>query len=144
MYIPLFPFNPPFFKCLDAFWVQGPLISPKGPLAYKQVFLPLIFGGIRLIPTSTITLVAYLRSWAFIPSIIVTRFMVNQCPFLLEALMWIDNNTFHLQQHLNATCDFLPPLTQAYMSPSFWRTHWKPNGSSSRFHFGTFAPSYPF
>jgi hypothetical protein len=43
--------------------------------------------------------------------------MVNQCPFLLEALMRINNNIFHFQQHLNATCDFLPPLAQACLPP---------------------------
>jgi hypothetical protein len=43
--------------------------------------------------------------------------MVNQHPFLLEALTRIDNNTFHFQQHLNATCDFLPPLARACLPP---------------------------
>jgi hypothetical protein len=44
--------------------------------------------------------------------------MVDQCPFLLEALAQVDNNTFPFQQHLKATCDFLLPLTCACL-PSF-------------------------
>jgi hypothetical protein len=39
--------------------------------------------------------------------------MVNQCPFLFEALMQVNNNTFPFQQHLNATCDLLPPPTSS-------------------------------
>jgi hypothetical protein len=35
--------------------------------------------------------------------------MVDQCPFLLEALTRISNNTFHFQQHFKVTCDLLPP-----------------------------------
>jgi hypothetical protein len=61
--------------------------SPKGPLVCKQASLPIIFSGVGLISTSTITPTIYLRSWAFLISIIATRFMVNQHPFLLEALI---------------------------------------------------------
>ncbi len=78
----------------------------EGPLACKQVFLPITFGGIGLIPTTTIALSAYLRSWALVASIIAIRFMVYQHPFLLEALAQVDNNTFPFQ-HLKTTCDFL-------------------------------------
>jgi hypothetical protein len=52
------------------------------------------FGGIEFIPMGTITLTAYLGSWAFVISIIVVRFMVDQCPFLIEALAQVDNFTF--------------------------------------------------
>jgi hypothetical protein len=47
-------------------------------------------------------------------SIITTKFMVNQCLFLFEALAWIDNNIFPFQQQLKAACDFLLPPTRAY------------------------------
>jgi hypothetical protein len=43
--------------------------------------------------------------------------MVDQHFFLLEALAWIDNNTFPFQQHLKATCDLLPPPTHACLLP---------------------------
>ncbi len=43
--------------------------------------------------------------------------MVDQCLFLLEALAWVDNNTFPFQQHLKATCDLLPPSTCACLPP---------------------------
>ncbi len=58
---------------------------------------------------ATIAPLTYLRSWAFVASIIATRFMVDQCPFLLEALTLVDNNTFLFQQHFKAACDLLPP-----------------------------------
>jgi hypothetical protein len=60
--------------------------NPKGPLALKQVFLPITFDGIELISIATITPTTYLGSWALVASIMVVRFMVDQHPFLLEAL----------------------------------------------------------
>ncbi len=50
-------------------------------------------------------------------SVIVARFMVDQCPVLLEALAQVDNNTFPFQQHLKAACDLLPPLTHVCLPP---------------------------
>jgi hypothetical protein len=72
--------------------------SPKRPLAHKQAFLPIIFDGVKFISTSTIIPTTYLRNWAFVISIVVARFMVDQCPFILEALTQVDNNT--LKQHV--------------------------------------------
>jgi hypothetical protein len=60
--------------------------NPKITLAHKQTFLPITFGSIRFIPINIIALVAYLGNWAFVTSIIVVRFMVDQHPFLFEAL----------------------------------------------------------
>jgi hypothetical protein len=73
--------------------------SPEGHLTHKQVFLPITLSGIDLIPTSTITPTTYLRNWALVALIIAVRFMVDQCPFLFEALMQVNNNTFPFQQH---------------------------------------------
>jgi hypothetical protein len=61
----------------------------------------------------TITPIAYLKNWALVTPIIVTRFMVDQCPFLLEALAQVDNNTFPSQQHFKVRYDLLPPLACA-------------------------------
>jgi hypothetical protein len=36
--------------------------------------------------------------------------MVDQRPFLLEALAQVDNNTFPFHQHLKVACDFLSTL----------------------------------
>jgi len=47
------------------------------------------------------------------------------------------------QQHLKATCDLFTTPSLC-MSFSIWTTHWAPNGSISRFHLGTFTPSYLF
>jgi hypothetical protein len=35
--------------------------------------------------------------------------MVDQCPFLLEALTQVNNTTFVFQQHFKVTCDLLFP-----------------------------------
>jgi hypothetical protein len=43
--------------------------------------------------------------------------MVDQHPFLLEALTWVNNNTFPFQQHFKATCDVQPPPTYACLPP---------------------------
>jgi hypothetical protein len=91
--------------------------SPKGPLARKQVFLAITLGGIDFILTSTIAPIAYLGSWAFVTSIIVARFMVDPCPFLFEALVRVNNNTFPFQQHLKEACDLLPCLAWMCLPP---------------------------
>jgi hypothetical protein len=92
----------------------GSFNNPKKPLAYKQVFFPINFGGFGFISTTTIALVAYLGSWAFVASIIVSRFMVDQRPFLFEALTQVNNNNFLFQQHFKVACDLLPPPIRSY------------------------------
>jgi hypothetical protein len=64
----------------------GSFDSLEGPLIHKQTSLPITFSGVGLILTSTITLVAYLGSRALVVFVIATRFMVDQHPFLFEAL----------------------------------------------------------
>jgi hypothetical protein len=66
----------------------------KGFLAHKQASFSITFGGISLLSTSTIAPTTYLGNWAFITSIIATKFMVDQCPFIFETLVQVDNNTF--------------------------------------------------
>jgi hypothetical protein len=61
--------------------------NPKGPLIHKQNSLPVTFSGVRLILISIIAPTTYLVNWAFITSIIDVKFMVDQRPFLLEALV---------------------------------------------------------
>jgi hypothetical protein len=91
--------------------------SPKGFLVHKQASPPIVFGGIGFIPTTAIALTDYLGSWAFVASIIVVRFMVNQRPFPHKALTRVNNNTFYFQQHFKVTCDLLPPLPRAIFLP---------------------------
>jgi hypothetical protein len=55
----------------------GSFDSPKGLIAHKQVPLPITFYGIKFILIVTIAQVIYLKSWAFVASIIVVRFMVD-------------------------------------------------------------------
>jgi hypothetical protein len=72
--------------------VFGHLLGPtsfdslKRPLNCKQAFLPITFGGIGFIPTTIIALTTYLGNWALVVSIIIVKFMVDQCFFLLKAL----------------------------------------------------------
>jgi hypothetical protein len=83
-----------FHKMFGHLLGLGSFDSLEGPLVHKQVSLPITFGGIKLISTSTITPTTYLKSWALVASVITIRFMVDQCPFLLEALARVDNNAF--------------------------------------------------
>jgi hypothetical protein len=50
-------------------------------LTRKQAFFAITFGGIRLIPTTTITRATYLGNWPFVVLIIDVKFMVDQHPF---------------------------------------------------------------
>jgi len=123
--------TPPFltftksFAYFDSFLLQvfehllGPRYfnSPKWPLAYKQTYFPIVFSDIGFILTTTIAPIAYLGNWALIVFIIYNRFIVDQHPFLLEALAWIDNNTFLFKQHLKVACNLLLPLACAYFFP---------------------------
>jgi hypothetical protein len=43
--------------------------------------------------------------------------MVDQSPFLFEALTQVNNNTFPFQQHLEATHDLLPLVAYACLPP---------------------------
>ncbi len=83
--------------------------SLEGLLTCKQASFLITFGGIKFIPTTTITPMAYLGNWALMASIIVVKFMVDQRPFLLKTITWLNNNTFPFQKHFKATCDYLPP-----------------------------------
>jgi hypothetical protein len=58
------------------------------PIVYfiMHTSFPITFGGVKFISTSTITPTTYLKSWALVVSIIIARFMIDQCPFLFEAL----------------------------------------------------------
>jgi len=87
--------------------------SLKGFLVRKQVFFLIIFGGIKLISTTTITPTPYFGSWALMALIIGSKFMVDQCPFLLKAITWVNYNTFPFWQHFKVTCDLLPTLACA-------------------------------
>jgi len=47
----------------------------------------LIFcGGVGLISLEVITLAAYLGSWAVVALVIAFKFLLDSCPFLLEAI----------------------------------------------------------
>jgi len=92
--------TPPFFTfaksfiSFDSSFLQmfGHLLGPKsfdfleGLLIHKQASLPITFGFVKFILTTVITPIAYLRNWAFVISVITTKFIVDQRPFLLEVL----------------------------------------------------------
>jgi len=102
--------------------------STKRPLARKQASLPITFDGIGLISASTIAPTTYLGSWVLVVSVIITRFMVDQCPFLLKVLARVDNHAFIFQQHLKATWGLLLPPTYVFLPPFTTRrcgqVHW--------------------
>jgi hypothetical protein len=105
-------FDSPLLQVLGCLLGPRPFDNPKRPLTYKQAFLPITFNGMGFISTTTIVL-TYFGSWALVVSIITTRFMVDQHPFLFETFAWIDNNTFLFQQHFKVTCDLLLSLVHA-------------------------------
>jgi hypothetical protein len=55
-------------------------------LVHWHVSLPISSGGIGFIFAKTIALVVYLRNWVLVAFIIASRFLLNSCPFLLEAI----------------------------------------------------------
>jgi len=121
----------------------GSFDSLKRLLTCKQTSLPITFGGVGFISTSTITPITYLKSWALIVLVITIRFMIDQRPFLLEALAWVDNNIFFLKQHFNAKCDIQPPPAHACLFP-FEQLIKQQMVSTWKFYFRTSTPSYPF
>jgi hypothetical protein len=69
--------------------------------------------------------------------------MIDQCPFLLEALTWVNNNTFFFLATLQGGMWSSTTLSSC-VSSTIWITHRATNGSTPRFHFEASAPSYPF
>ncbi len=114
------------------------LVSFEWPLAHIHASLPIIFDGIRFIPTSTITLWTYLRSWDLVAWIIVIRFMVDQ-----SLPSYSFNASWH--QHLpfpTIVQDGIAPNTS--VSFSFWTIYRTTNGSISKFHLRASTPSCIF
>ncbi len=124
----LISFDSSFHKVFGRLLDPGSFNSLKRLLTHKQSSFPITFSGIKLILTSTITPITYLRSWAHVVSIIVVKFMVNQHPFFLEALARVDNNTFPFQQHISflATLQgnmWYSTTPNSCMCSSIWTTH---------------------
>jgi hypothetical protein len=82
----LISFHFSFFQIFECLLSPKSFDSLEGPLAHKQTFLLITFGGLEIISITTIALIPYLGSWAFVVSIVVARFMVDEDPFLFEAL----------------------------------------------------------
>ncbi len=101
----------------------GSLLGPisfdnlEGLLIHKQASFPIIFGGIGFISTSIIAPTTCLGNWAFVASVITARFIVDQHPFLFEALVRVNKNTFPFQQHCKTSCDLLPPPIHGCLPP---------------------------
>jgi hypothetical protein len=127
------------FGCILGPWSFDSL---KRPRVCKQTSFLITFSGVEFILTSTIAPTTYLGNWTFVISVIAIRCMLDQHPFLLEALTWINNNNFLSNNTLRRHVIFYHP--QACVFSSIWTTHYITNGSTSKFHLGAFAPSYPF
>jgi hypothetical protein len=82
----LISFDSSFFQMFGHLLGLGSFDSPKRFIAHKQASLPIIFDGIKFILIVIIALITYLKSWAFAISIIVARFMGDQCPIIFKAL----------------------------------------------------------
>jgi len=73
---------------------------PHVLLVHQQASLPIFQGGINFIFTKFIALVAYLGNWALVAPIIITRFLVDHCPFLLKAIGANNFGPFPFHAHL--------------------------------------------
>jgi hypothetical protein len=68
------------------------LLSPcsleclKTPLVHWHVSFPIYGGGIGFNSINTIVWTTYLMSWALVMPISAFRFLLDLCPFLLEAI----------------------------------------------------------
>ncbi len=82
----LISFDTSFHKVFKCFWSIRSFDNLERPLVHKQASFLITFSGIKLILTSAITPIAYLGNLALVVSIITNRFMVNQHPFIFEAL----------------------------------------------------------
>jgi hypothetical protein len=79
-------FDSSFLQVFGHLFGPRSIDNPKGHLGHKQTFFLIIFSGIKLISTSSIAPVIYLKSWALVASIIVVRFIVDQHPSFLKPL----------------------------------------------------------
>jgi len=130
----LVSFDSSFLKMFGCFLGPRSFDSPKGPLIHKEAYLPIAFGGIKLIQTTTIIVITYLGSWDLGALIIIVMFMVDQHPFLFEALTQVDTTP------QNNMWSFVSP--NMCVSSSFWTTHWVTNCLTLGFHLWMFASSY--
>jgi hypothetical protein len=64
----------------------GSLEYLEAPLIHRHVVFPISSGGIGLIYLEVIALATYLGSWALITLVITSRFLLDYCSFLLEAI----------------------------------------------------------
>jgi hypothetical protein len=109
-------FNSSFFQMFRHLLGLESFDNLKGSLTCKQTSFLITFGGIKFILIATIAPVAYLGSWALVALIIDVRLMVDQHPFLLEALakstispsFSINNSRWHvISYHLQFTHVFI-------------------------------------
>jgi hypothetical protein len=92
-------------------WADKLLASPR----QAQVASKILNQQAKVIKFRVILLLKInVRSWAFIALVIAAKFIVNQCPLVLEIWAQVNNNTFHFQQHPIATSDLLPPLFPSF------------------------------
>jgi hypothetical protein len=89
--------GPSSLECLEA------------PFVPWHVVLLIYSGGIRLISSKVIVPFTYLRSWALVIIVIVSRFLLDSCPFLLEAIGVNGLGPFLFQAHIRLMQELLPP-----------------------------------
>jgi hypothetical protein len=96
----------------------GSFDNPEGTLACKQTFFLITFNGIGFILMTSIAPTTYLGNLTLLTLILTARFMVDQHPFLLEALTRVDSNILFFQIHLKVVFDLLS-LSTCTCLPSF-------------------------
>ncbi len=85
---------------------------------HRQVLIPISSGGVGFIFAKTITLMAFLGSWALVTCVIAFRFLLDSCPFLLEAIRASNSGSLPFQAHLKLSKE-LPPFVVRKCLPPF-------------------------
>jgi hypothetical protein len=91
---------------LKEFWVFGSLECPKVLLVWWHMALPIFSGGVGLITMEVIVLSTYLGNHALVVLVIVSKFLLDFHPFLLEVIG--SSGPLLFQVHLKSTQQFLP------------------------------------
>jgi hypothetical protein len=87
----------------------GSLDCFEAPLVCEHVALPISSGGVTLISSKVIVPTAYLRNWALVTPIIVSKFLLDFCMFLLKVISVSNLRPLPFQAHLKSMQELLPP-----------------------------------
>jgi hypothetical protein len=95
----------------------GSLECLEAPLVHQQVAFPISSGGIGLISLEVIAQTAYLKSWALVALVTISRFLLNSHMFLLEVKGVNNSSPLPFYTHLKLTHGLLPLRASTCVPP---------------------------